>query len=118
MVPLLGRAFLPEFNEGTLVISALTLPGTSLTESDAMGRRLEEIMLEHPAVVETARRTGRAELDEHAQGVNAAEIDVRLDLSGYDMETVLEELRTELGAVPGTQITIGQPIGHRIDHML
>jgi CzcA family heavy metal efflux pump len=118
LVPLMGRAFLPEFNEGTLVISALTLPGTSLEESDAMGRRLEEILLEHPAVVETARRTGRAELDEHAQGVNAAEIDVRLDLSEHEMETVLEELRAELTAVPGTQITIGQPIGHRIDHML
>ena len=118
LVPLLGRAFLPEFNEGTLVISALTLPGTSLEESDAMGRRLEQIMLEHPAVVETARRTGRAELDEHAQGVNAAEIDVRLNLADHDMETVLEELRAELTAVPGTQVTIGQPIGHRIDHML
>jgi copper/silver efflux system protein len=118
MIPILGRAFLPEFNEGTLVISALTLPGTSLEESDAMGRRLEQILLDHPAVVETARRTGRAELDEHAQGVNAAEIDVRLDLSNYEMDTAVEELRTELAAVPGTQITIGQPIGHRIDHML
>ncbi|MBA4159435.1 MAG: efflux RND transporter permease subunit [Gemmatimonadetes bacterium] len=118
VVPFLGRAFLPEFNEGTLVISALTLPGTSLAESDAMGRRIEEILLEHPAVVETARRTGRAELDEHAQGVNAAEIDVRLNLEDHEMEAVLEELRAELTAVPGTQITIGQPIGHRIDHML
>jgi copper/silver efflux system protein len=118
VVPLLGRAFLPQFNEGTLVISALTMPGTSLEESNAMGRRIEQILLEHPAVVETARRTGRAELDEHAQGVNAAEIDVRLDLEGYEMETVLDELRVELTAVPGTQITIGQPIGHRIDHML
>ena len=117
-VPFLGREFLPEFNEGTLVISALTLPGTSLAESDAMGRRLEEILLAHPAVEETARRTGRAELDEHAQGVNAAEIDVRLDLEGHEMEDVLEELRAELAAIPGTQITIGQPIGHRIDHML
>ena len=118
VVPFLGRSFLPEFNEGTLVISALTLPGTSLAESDAMGRRLEEILLAHPAVAETARRTGRAELDEHAQGVNAAEIDVRLDLEDREIEEVLEELRAELSAVPGTQITIGQPIGHRIDHML
>lgn len=117
-VPFLGRAFLPEFNEGTLVISALTLPGTSLDESNAMGQRIEQILLEHPAVEETARRTGRAELDEHAQGVNAAEIDVRLDLEDHEMEEVLAELRTELTAVPGTQITIGQPIGHRIDHML
>jgi CzcA family heavy metal efflux pump len=117
-IPLMGRAFLPEFNEGTLVISALTLPGTSLAESDAMGRRLEEILLAHTAVEETARRTGRAELDEHAQGVNAAEIDVRLNLDGREMDEVLDELRVELTAVPGTQITIGQPIGHRIDHML
>jgi CzcA family heavy metal efflux pump len=116
--PLLGRAFLPEFQEGTLVVSALTVPGTSLDESDAIGRRIEEILLGHEAVAETARRTGRAELDEHAQGVNAAEIDVRLDLDGHDYGTVLEELRAALTAVPGTQITVGQPIGHRIDHML
>jgi Cu(I)/Ag(I) efflux system membrane protein CusA/SilA len=118
IVPRLGRAFLPEFQEGTLVVSALTVPGTSLEESDAIGRRIEEIMLAHDAVSETARRTGRAELDEHAQGVNAAEIDVRLDLDGREYDVVLEELRTALTAVPGTQITIGQPIGHRIDHML
>lgn len=117
-VPGLGRSFLPEFQEGTLVVGAITLPGTSLDESDALGRRIEEIMLAHPAVVETARRTGRAELDEHAQGANAAEIDVRLDLEGHDYDDVVEELRRNLGAVPGTQITIGQPIGHRIDHML
>jgi CzcA family heavy metal efflux pump len=114
----LGRAFLPEFQEGSLVVSVLTVPGTSLDESDAMGRRVEEILLAHPAVAETARRTGRAELDEHAQGVNAAELDVRLDLEGHDYDLVLEELRANLAAVPGTQITIGQPIGHRIDHML
>jgi CzcA family heavy metal efflux pump len=117
-VPTLGRSFLPEFQEGTLVVSALTVPGTSLDESDAIGRRMEEILLAHPAVVETARRTGRAELDEHAQGVNAAEIDVRLDLDGHEYDVVLDELRTALTAVPGTQITVGQPIGHRIDHML
>ncbi|HSK20937.1 MAG TPA: efflux RND transporter permease subunit [Longimicrobiales bacterium] len=118
VVPLLGRSFLPEFQEGTLVVSAITLPGTSLDESDALGRRMEQIMLAHPAVAETARRTGRAELDEHAQGANAAEIDVRLNLEEHDYDEVLEELRVALTAVPGTQITIGQPIGHRIDHML
>ena len=117
-LPTLGRSFLPEFQEGTLVVSALTVPGTSLDESDAIGRRIEEILLAHPAVVETARRTGRAELDEHAQGVNAAEIDVRLDLEDHEYDLVLEELRADLTAVPGTQITVGQPIGHRIDHML
>ena len=118
VLPFLGRSFLPEFQEGSLVISALTVPGTSLDESDALGRRIEQTLLAHPAVVETARRTGRAELDEHAQGVNAAEIDARLELAGYDYDPVLEELRASLAAVPGTEITIGQPIGHRIDHML
>lgn len=118
LVPMLGRSFLPEFQEGTLVISAITLPGTSLEQSDELGRRIEEILLAHPAVEETARRTGRAELDEHAQGANAAEIDVRLDLGEHDYERVVDELRRNLSAVPGTQITIGQPIGHRIDHML
>jgi copper/silver efflux system protein len=118
VVPTLGRSFLPEFQEGTLVISAITVPGTSLAESDALGRRMEQILLAHPAVEETARRTGRAELDEHAQGANAAEIDVRLNLENHDYAEVLEELRAALTAVPGTQITIGQPIGHRIDHML
>ena len=118
ILPFLGRSFLPEFQEGSLVISALTVPGTSLDESDALGRRIERVLLAHPAVVETARRTGRAELDEHAQGVNAAEIDARLDLDDYELDAILEELRAELAAVPGTEITIGQPIGHRIDHML
>ena len=118
ILPFLGRSFLPEFQEGSLVISALTIPGTSLDESDALGQRIERILLAHPAVVETARRTGRAELDEHAQGVNAAEIDARLDLDNYELDAILEELRADLAAVPGTEITIGQPIGHRIDHML
>ena len=77
-VPVLGRTFLPEFNEGALTVSAVSLPGTSLAESDRLGRRVEEILLSFPEVVSTARRTGRAELDEHAQDVNAAEIDVRL----------------------------------------
>jgi copper/silver efflux system protein len=118
LIPSLGRSFLPEFQEGTLVLSAVTLPGTSLAESGALGRRLEEILLEHPAVAETARRTGRAELDEHAPGSNSAEIDVRLDLAGRRYPEVLEELRTAVAVVPGIQVTFGQPIGHRIDHML
>ncbi len=118
MVGFMGRDFLPEFREGTLVIQAITLPGTSLDESDALGRRIEEILLSHPAVEETGRRTGRAELDEHAQGTNAAEIDVRLNLEGYDYDVVLAELREAVAMVPGTEVTIGQPIRHRIDHML
>ncbi len=117
-LPFLGRTFLPEFNEGALTISAVTLPGTSLDESDRLGRRVEEVLLGFPEVVSTARRTGRAELDEHAQDVNASEIDVRLRSSKRSREQVLDEMRRALSVVPGVVITIGQPISHRIDHML
>ena len=117
-IPYFGRGFLPEFQEGTLTISAVTVPGTSLQESDQLGALVERKLLSHPAVVSTARRTGRAELDEHAQGTNAAEIDVRLDLSQSTLSDVMAALRDTLASVPGTNITIGQPIGHRIDHML
>jgi len=115
---LTGRGFLPEFKEGTLTIAAVTLPGTSLAESDAMGRRIEQILLHHAEVVSVARRTGRAELDEHAQSVNAAELDVSLREAERSREAFLEALRRDLSLVPGMNITIGQPIGHRIDHML
>ena len=117
-VPRMGRAFLPAFNEGALVISAVTLPGTSLEESDALGSAIERLLLEVPEVAATARRTGRAELDEHVQGVESAEIDVRLRPAGRRRDAVLEEIRERLSLVPGTSITIGQPISHRIDHML
>jgi Cu/Ag efflux pump CusA len=113
-----GRSFLPEFREGTLTVAAVTLPGTSLAESDAMGRRIEQILLEQPEVVSVARRTGRAELDEHAQGVNAAELDVGLRPSDRSRDELLAELRRAFSMLPGMSITIGQPIGHRIDHML
>ncbi|HYD52357.1 MAG TPA: efflux RND transporter permease subunit [Gemmatimonadaceae bacterium] len=115
--PLLGSAFLPEFNEGALTVSVVTVPGTSLEESNALGRRVEEILLANPAVRNTDRRQGRAELDEHAQGVNAAEIDVTLE-DDVEKERLFEELRAEFSVLPGTNVTIGQPIGHRIDHML
>jgi CzcA family heavy metal efflux pump len=119
MVPYLGSSFLPEFNEGTLVISAVTIPGTGLDESNEIGQRIENILLDHPAVTSTARRTGRAEMSEHAQGVNASEINADLDIpEGTTKEQVLEELRSDLSVVSGTNITIGQPLGHRIDHML
>ncbi|MEW5918457.1 MAG: efflux RND transporter permease subunit, partial [Gemmatimonadota bacterium] len=117
VLPLLGSAFLPEFNEGALTVSVVTVPGTSLEESNAIGRRVEEILLANAAVKNTDRRQGRAELDEHAQGVNAAEIDVTLR-ENIDKAAALEDLRREFSAIPGTNITIGQPIGHRIDHML
>jgi CzcA family heavy metal efflux pump len=117
-LPFMGRGFLPEFQEGTLTVSAVTVPGTGIVESDRLGNRVEEVLLDHPAVLSTARRTGRAELDEHAQGVNAAEIDVRLDLSRGHVEDIMAELRDRVTLVPGMNITVGQPIGHRIDHML
>ena len=117
VVPWLGTAFLPEFNEGALTVSVVTVPGTSLAESNALGQRVEEILLASPVVANTDRRQGRAELDEHAQGVNAAEIDVTLK-PGIEKEEELARLRREFSAIPGTNVTIGQPIGHRIDHML
>jgi CzcA family heavy metal efflux pump len=116
--PLLGRTFLPEFNEGALTVGAVTLPGTSLEQSDRLGRRVEEVLLGFPEVESTARRTGRAELDEHAQDVYAAEIDVRLRDTGRSKEAFLDELRKQLTTVPGVVCTIGGPIAHRIDHML
>ena len=114
----LGRSFLPEFNEGSLVISAVGVPGMSLEESNKNGKLIEKLLLEMPEVDVVTRRTGRAELDEHAQGVNAAEIDVPFTLDGKSKEQFFEEVRTKLSLVPGVNITLGQPIAHRIDHML
>ena len=114
----LGRGFLPEFNEGSLVISAVGVPGMSLEESNKNGQLIEKLLLEMPEVGVVTRRTGRAELDEHAQGVNAAEIDVPFTLNGKSKERFFEEVRTKLSIVPGVNITLGQPIAHRIDHML
>lgn len=113
-----GRTFLPEFNEGSLTISAVTLPGTSLEQSDTLGALSERALLSDPAVVSTARRTGRAERDEHVQGVEAAEIDVRLRNDSRSKEQLLVDIRQRLAAVPGMQFTLGQPISHRIDHMI
>ena len=118
LTPLLGRSFLPEFNEGTLTINTVTLPGTSLTESDRLGQLVESILLSFPEVKTTARRTGRAELDEHAQGVEASEIDVGLQMQTRSKAEFLDAVRRALTVVPGMNITIGQPISHRIDHML
>ena len=113
-----GTAFLPEFHEGSLTVQANTLPGTSLAKSDEIGRRVETILLAQPEVVATARRTGRAEYDEHVQGVEAAEIDVGLRETGRPRGELLAELRRQFSTLPGTNVTIGQPISHRIDHML
>ncbi len=114
----LGRSFLPEFNEGSLVISAVGVPGMSLEESNKNGQLIEELLLEMPEVDVVTRRTGRAALDEHAQGVNAAEIDAPFTLDNTPKEQFFEEVRTKLSVVPGVHITLGQPIAHRIDHML
>ena len=113
-----GRGFLPEFNEGSLTLSVVTLPGTSLETSDTIGGRVERILLEQPEVVATARRTGRAELDPHAQQVFASEIDVTLKMAERSREAMLASLRSEFARLPGTNVVIGQPISHRIDHML
>jgi CzcA family heavy metal efflux pump len=118
IVPSLGSGFLPEFQEGTLTVSTVTMPGTALDEADRVGATVERRLLGHPAVTSTARRTGRAELDEHAQAVNASEIDVRLDLTELRLSRVMEEVRDRLAGLPATAVTVGQPIGHRIDHML
>ena len=114
----MGSAFLPEFHEGSLTVQANTLPGTSLQKSDEIGRRVEQILLSQPEVVATARRTGRAEYDEHVQGVEAAEIDVGLKESRRSRNALLADLRRGFSTLPGTNVTIGQPISHRIDHML
>lgn len=114
----MGRSFLPAFNEGSLSISTVSMPGTSLEESDRHGSALERSLLTVPEVELTARRTGRAELDEHLQGVESAEIDVRLELGDRPVADVLGDVRSRASLIPGTNISIGQPISHRIDHML
>ncbi len=113
-----GRTFLPDFNEGTLTVGMATLPGTSLEESDRLGRMVENILLSHPEVVATARRTGRAEGDPHAMDVSASEMEVTLKMGERSKEDFLAALREDFASVPGTQIVVGQPISHRIDHML
>ncbi len=113
-----GRSFLPSFNEGALTIGVVTLPGTALAESDRLGGMVERILAKHPEVLSTGRRTGRAEGDEHAQPINASEVDARLRMGDRDEAAFLAALREDLKAVPGAAITIGQPIEHRIDHML
>ena len=115
---LAGRSFLPNFNEGSLTVSAVTLPGTSLEQSDQLGLRVEHILLSHPEVVSTARRTGRAELDPHAQAIHSSEVEVTLNMGERSKEEFLAALRDDFATLPGMNIVIGQPISHRIDHML
>jgi Cu/Ag efflux pump CusA len=140
----MGGEFLPPFNEGTLTINALAEPGTSLRESDRLGQRLETLLLEVPEVMSVARRTGRAEMDEHAEGVHSSELDVRLveheqpkpgvfaavlravpflhrygvATGGRPREQVLADIRDRATSLPGVQVNIGQPISHRLDHIM
>lgn len=113
-----GRSFLPSFNEGSLTINVSTLPGISLEESDRIGREAERIILSMPEIRTTARKTGRAELDEHSLGINVSEIEAPYTLSGRSREEMVRDLRHKLSHLPGTNIEIGQPISHRIDAML
>ncbi|WP_303181642.1 efflux RND transporter permease subunit [uncultured Butyricimonas sp.] len=114
----LGRSFLPPFNEGSLTINTSTMPGISLEESDKMGRMAEEILLGIPEIQTVARKTGRAELDEHALGVNVSEIEAPFELDKRSREEFLADVREQLGKLQGMNIEIGQPISHRIDAML
>ncbi|MFT7677974.1 MAG: CzcA family heavy metal efflux pump [Planctomycetota bacterium] len=122
----MGVNFLPEFNEGALVIGMVTLPGTSLDESDRLANIVETTLMEHPEIVAIGRRTGRAEEDEHVLGVESSEFEVTLDLQaperfGLPLRSkleLLEALRKDMASIPGIQVTFGQPISHRIDHML
>jgi Cu(I)/Ag(I) efflux system membrane protein CusA/SilA len=114
----LGRSFLPPFNEGSFTINISTLPGISIDESDKMGRIAENILLSVPEIKTTGRKTGRAELDEHALGVNVSEIEAPFVLGKRSKDDVLTEIREKLKALPGVNVEIGQPISHRIDAML
>jgi CzcA family heavy metal efflux pump len=116
--PFLGRGFLPAFNEGTLTINLRLPPGASLSESNKVGLAAEDLLKEIPEVVSVARRTGRAEQDEHAEGVNSSDLEVLLKSSKKPRQEIMEDVRKKLVKIPGITLNIGQPISHRLDHML
>jgi CzcA family heavy metal efflux pump len=118
LYPMMGKEFLPEFNEGTATINVLSAPGTSLKQSDRIGEIAEKLLLTVPEVISTGRRTGRAELDEHAEGVHYTEIDVDFRKSKRTREQILDDVRDKLGQIPGVVFSVGQPISHRLDHLL
>ena len=117
LLPFLGRSFLPPFNEGSLTVGLVSPLGTPLADGDALGREVEKTLLAFPEVVSTSRRTGRAEKDEHVQGVNASEMEVVLR-PGRPKEELLAEMRKAVAMIPGVSVSFGQPISHRIDHMI
>lgn len=114
----MGQSFLPEFNEGSLVVSAATKPGVSLRESALLGNLMEQELLKIPEVTGTARRTGRGELDEHSLPSSSAELDINFELKDRSRNEFLHDVRETLASIPGMATTVGQPLGHRIDHML
>ncbi len=114
----MGQSFLPDFNEGSAVITAVAKPGVSLDVNHELGNVMERELLKIPEVTSTARRTGRGELDEHSQATNSAELDVRFELNGKSRSELFNEMRAHLSTIPGVVFTIGQPLGHRIDHIL
>ena len=114
----MGNSFLPEFNEGSAVVTAMAQPGVSLEVNGQLGQLIEEELLKVPEVYKTARRTGRGELDEHSQATNSSEIEVCFHSSDRSREEIFNDMRARMASVPGVVCTIGQPLGHRIDHML
>lgn len=118
LIPLLGTSFLPPFNEGSLTVVVQTQPGTALQESNALGKWAEKVILSFPEVASTARRTGRSELDEHALGVHVNEIEVVLQKGKRNQDELMNDIRHALEVLPGCIVSVGQPITHRIDHML
>lgn len=114
----MGSAFLPSFKESSATIAAVSAPGTSLEVSDELGDMMEKALMEIPEVTKTARRTGRGELDEHSQTSNSSELEVGFEISKRGRDAILDDMRHKLAGVPGIAATVGQPLGHRIDHMI